>query len=441
MEFLWEKGVSPDGYAPLEGDATADVLVIGGGMAGVLCAKALSDAGADCLLLEARALGGGITKGTTAVLTAQHDTLYSDMIRKFGAEKARGYLEANLDAVKRFEDMSRRIPCDFERRPSVMFSQTDDGKLRREAAAVRSLGFPAEFVTSVPLPLPVAGAVRYPGMAQFHPLKFLHGVARGLRIHEHTMVRRLEGTAAYTDHGCVKARKVVVATHFPFLNSRGLYFMKLYQKRSFVLALEGLPELGCTLADMAENGMYFRSYRGLTILGGGDHRTGRKKGGFAAVRDFARRWFPDAREVCAWANQDCMSLDGIPYIGPYSPAWPDVYVASGFNEWGMTSSMVASEIIRDLVLGRENRFAPIFAPDRSMLHPQLLCNLGATAADYALPTLRRCPHLGCALRWNPDEHTWDCPCHGSRFDEGGALIDNPATRSAGSVRGARSRND
>ena len=426
MEYLWTKGVEPPRFPALEGDLRTGVLVIGGGMAGVLCLRQLRDRGVDCVLAEGNRIGMGITKGTTAVLSAQHDVLYSDLIRRRGADQAKRYLEANLRAVEGFRELSRTIPCDFQEMPSVMYSLTERDVLEQEARAVRSLGFPAEFLTSgAPLPFRVAGAVKYPGMAQFHPLKFLWGAAKGLNIREHTFVRRLEGTTAYTDRGKITAKKVIVATHFPFVNRRGLYFMKLYQKRSFVLALENAPKLPCTAVGYGKDGMYFRPYGDLLLAGGGDRRTG-KNGGFEAVREFVRRCFPEAREKYAWANQDCISLDQIPYIGPYSPAMPDVFTATGFNEWGMTTSFAAASLLADLALGRPNADASLYAPDRSMLHPQLFCNAGSTLKDFLIPTVKRCPHLGCALKWNRAEHSWDCPCHGSRFDESGELIDNPA---------------
>ncbi|MCI2056474.1 MAG: FAD-dependent oxidoreductase [Oscillibacter sp.] len=428
MEFLWTNEITPPVFPALNGDLETEVLVIGGGMAGILCALKLKEKGVDYILVEGRQIGSGITKGTTAVLTAQHDTLYQDMIQKSGQENAQLYLEANLQAVQQFRMLSHCISCDFEEKPSVMYSLHDRALMEREAKAVRSLGFDGEFTTQTPLPFPVAGAVRYPGMAQFHPLKFLYGAARGLNILENTFVQKLEGTTAVTPQGRIRAKKVIIATHYPFLNSHGLYFMKLYQKRSYVIALENALDLGCTIEDIGENGVYLRNYNGLLLIGGGDHRTGGKGACFSALRAFARRYFPQAKEVYAWANQDCVSLDGVPYIGPYSAGLPNVYVASGFNLWGMTTSMAASQILVDLILCRENRFAPAFAPDRSMLSGQLFSNLGTTLLDFVSPTAKRCSHLGCALKWNAAEHSWDCPCHGSRFDAHGRLIDNPAMR-------------
>jgi len=428
MEYLWTKGLTPPAFPQLSGDCETDTLVIGGGMAGVLCALQLQEAGINCILVEGRRLGSGMTKGTTAVLSAQHDTLYQDFISKHGRNFAKGYLFANLRAVERFRVLSGRVNCDFEERPSVMYSLHQRETMRTEAAALRSLGFDAEFSPKVPFSLPVAGAVTFPGMAQFHPLKFLYGIAKDLPVYENTFVRKLDGTTAITDYGQIRAKHVIIATHYPFINRYGLYPIKLYQQRSFVIALKGGPDLGCTTVEDAPGGIYMRNYGQLLLVGGGDHRTGKKNGGFSVPRTFARQYFPEAKEVLAWGNQDCMSLDGIPYIGRYSPSMPHVYVASGFNEWGMTTSMVASELVVSMILGKRSPYEPIFTPQRSPFTKQLFSNIGNTVLDFLSPTTKRCSHLGCALKWNPEEHSWDCPCHGSRYTAEGKLINNPAMK-------------
>ena len=427
MEYLWTQDLTPPEYPPLQGKVDTDVLVIGGGMAGILCARALRERGVECLLLEAETIGSGVTSGTTAVLSAQHDTLYSDIMEKFGAYKARLYLEANLRAVEKYRELAQTIPCDFEDKPSIMYDTADGSVLEREAKAVNLLGFPAEFTKEIPLPVQVKGAVRYPRMAQFHPLKFLYGAAEGLTIREHSRVLKVKDMYAYTDGGCVEAKKIVVATHYPIINRRGMYFMKLSQTRSYAVALENAPDYRGTYVETSGMGMYFRNYGDLLIVGGGDHRVGVKGGGLAAVRDFVQRELPQAREKYAWAAQDCMSLDGIPYVGQYSPATPDIYVVSGFNEWGMTSSMAASEILADEITGGKSKYAPIFAPQRPILRKNLFVNMGTTLVDFVTPTPKRCPHMGCALKWNPQEKSWDCPCHGSRFAEDGSILDDPAT--------------
>ena len=430
MQSLWQTENRQQHYPALKGSKSTQVLVIGGGMAGVLCARQLQLAGKDVVLVEADRIGSGITAKTTAVLTAQHDYLYQDMVKDFGEDTAHAYLRANLDAVDAFRKIAKKIPCDFEDKPSVQFSTGDMSRLCREAAVVNDLGFSARFLEKLDFPKDAVCGVEYPGMAQFHPLKFLLSIAGDLQIYENSRVLKLQGTKAILEQGSVCAEQVIVATHFPFINRHGLYFMKLYQNRSYVIAVENAPDPGTTLSELDGQGIYMRSYGDLLLVGGGDHRTGKGKDGFSFLRNYVQMHFPGARVKYAYANQDCMSLDGLPYVGQYSQKTPNVYVATGFNGWGMTNSMVAANLLTDQILGRDNALTKILRPDRSVLHKQLFCNLGATAADFVIPTAKRCPHMGCALKWNPAEHSWDCPCHGSRFDKNGKLLDTPAQKDA-----------
>ena len=428
VKTIWEQGQFCKEYPSVFGDLETEVLVIGGGMAGILCAWKLQQAGKDVTLVEAERIGAGITARTTAVLTAQHDMLYQDMIKTFGRDTAKAYLQANLDAVKTFRKLAEKIPCDFEDMPSVQFTASEPERLKKEAAIVNSLGFNAKFRDDILLPEEAIGSVIYPNMAQFHPLKFLAGISEGLRIYEKSRVLDLNGTTARLEKGTIRAKKVIVATHFPFIDRRGMFFMKLYQNRSYVLALENAPDLEATMAELDGQGIYFRRWGDLLLVGGGDHRTGKKGGGFHFLRDYVQCHFPRAREKYAWANQDCMSLDGLPYVGQYSPNMPGVYVATGFNAWGMTNSMVAAQILTDQICGKMHPLSHALRPNRSMLRKQLFCNLGETLIDFAIPTTKRCTHLGCALKWNPQEHSWDCPCHGSRFTKEGELLDTPAQK-------------
>ena len=179
--------------------------------------------------------------------------------------------------------------------------------------------------------------------------------------------------------------------------------------------------------DEANGGLSFRNYKNFLLLGGGGHRTGKRGGGWSELEAFAKKHYKDARIVAKWATQDCMTLDGIPYIGQYSRSTPDLYVATGFNKWGMSSSMVAATLLTDLITGKGSKYEGLFSPSRSILHRQLLFNAFESLVGLLTPTVPRCPHLGCALKYNAAEHSWDCPCHGSRFSESGELLNNPAT--------------
>jgi glycine/D-amino acid oxidase-like deaminating enzyme len=211
------------------------------------------------------------------------------------------------------------------------------------------------------------------------------------------------------------------------LNKHGLYPLKLYQHRSYVLALRGAKNVEGMYVDESDTGLSFRSYGDYLLLGGGGHRTGKQGGNFRELEAFARNYYKKAEIVGRWATQDCMTLDDIPYVGMYSKNTPDLFVATGFNKWGMTNAMVTSRILCDLALERTNPYASIFSPSRTILRPQLAINAFESTVGLLTPTTPRCPHLGCALKYNRAEHTWDCPCHGSRFTEDGQLIDNPAT--------------
>lgn len=427
MDSIWTKTAQLPSFEPLKGNLKTDVLIVGGGLAGLLCACRLAQAGIDYALVEADTLCSGITKNTTAKITSQHGLIYDTLIRQFGTEKARLYLEANQNALQQYRDLCRNMDCDFTEQDAMVYALDGRQKIDKELDALHRLGFDATFEKELPLPFPVAGAVCFPRQAQFHPLKFAAGIAKGLRIYEHTKVRQLMPGKAITNGGTIAAKKIIIATHFPMLNKHGGYFIKLYQHRSYVLALKNAPSFDGMYVDENEKGLSFRHYQDLLFLGGGSHRSGKQGGNWRELEQFAKQHYPKAEIVARWATQDCMSLDQVPYIGQYARNTPDLFVATGFNKWGMTSAMVAADILTDLVQGKQNPYASVFDPSRSILHPQLFLNAAETTLNLLTPTVPRCPHMGCALKYNKAEHTWDCPCHGSRFSEDGTLIDNPAT--------------
>lgn len=427
MNSVWTDSVHWNDFLTIEENITTDVLIVGGGMAGLLCAYMLKKSGVDCTLVEANRICSGITKNTTAKITLQHGLIYDRLIGKFGRNDARLYLEAQKTAGEEYARLCQTIDCDYERADSYVYSLDNRQKIEREVGALKSIGMKAEFCDSVDLPIEVAGAVRVKNQAQFNPLKFAFALAKELPIHENTKVLELMPDKAITDHGEIKCKKIIVATHFPVLNKHGLYALKLYQHRSYVIALENAKGVNGMYVDENEKGLSFRNYGNLLLLGGGAHRTGKRGGNWRELEAFAQRHYPSAKIVNRWATQDCMSLDSVPYIGQYSKSTPDLYVATGFNKWGMTSSMAAAKLLSDLVQGKENKYARIFSPSRSMLTSQLAANAFESVLGLLTPTAPRCPHLGCTLKYNPDERSWDCPCHGSRFTKDGKLIDNPAT--------------
>ena len=426
MESIWHAGIEAPTFPTLQGDRNTEVLIIGGGIAGILTAYLLAAQVVPYLLVEKERICGGTTQNTTAKLTVQHGLCYEKLLRTCGMEVAKSYLHANQQAFQKLSALCKTIPCDYENKDNFVYALQDRRKLERELAALHTIGYPATLREDLPIPCKTVGAVCFPDQAQFHPLKLLYAVAKNLHIYEHTFVRELVGNTAITDRAKIHAKRILVTTHFPFLNKHGGYFVKLYQHRSYVLALKHAQQVDGMYVDESQTGLSFRNYGDFLLLGGGAHRTGKQGGNWNALRGFAAEHYPHAKEAFFWAAQDCMSLDGMPYVGQYAKSTPRLYVASGFNKWGMTGAMLSAMLLTDLVTGTDNPFAETFNPSRSIWKPQLLRNGLESTKNLLTPSRKRCPHLGCALKWNSAEQSWDCPCHGSRFSDTGKVLDNPA---------------
>lgn len=426
MRSIWQENNELGTFPKLEQDIKTQVLIIGGGIAGLLCAWQLHKANIPYILVEADRICGGVTANTTAKITAQHGLIYDKLLRRLGVEQAARYYKMQEQALSAYRQLCREADCGLETKDSFLYLMNDREKLEKEMAALEKIGVPAKWEERLKLPFSVAGAIRFPDQAQFHPLKFLAYISKNLNIYENSRITHYDGKY-HTDCAAITAEQVVVATHFPMFNKHGLFPLKLYQHRSYVLGLENAGSVDGMYVDGSGEGLSFRMVNDTLLFGGGAHRTGKKGGGWAELEKLAKQYYPGAGIRWKWATQDCMSLDGIPYVGQYSPKTPNLYVVTGFNKWGMTSAMAASQVLLDLIQGKENPCEALLSPSRFLYLPQLAANGLHAVVNLLTPTSPRCPHLGCALKWNRQEHSWDCPCHGSRFAEDGTLLDNPAT--------------
>jgi len=485
---IWIDTTPETGYVALDDGVTVDTAVVGGGIAGITAAAKLKAAGQTVAVLERDRVVAGVTGHTTAKLTSLHGLVYDYLIEHVGAEKARQYAEANEWAIDDVESTiaARDIDCDFERAPAYTYTDAAEsrGRIREEVDAARRLDLPASYVESTPLPFDVSAAVRFDGQAYFHPRKYLLELAReipgdGSHVFERTTARDIEHgrpCQVVTDRGTVTADDVVVATHFPFFD-HAFYFARLSPKRSYVLAAR--------LRDSPPEGMYYRTDEPyfsvrphpagdepMVLIGGQNHRTGH--GGSTTVRyraleAQARDRFDVESIEYRWATQDYVSVDRVPFVGQHAPHLDHVYVATGFGGWGMTNGTVAGRLISDLVLGRESPWRAVYKPTRlriaastrelvshnkhAMKH-LLEDRLGkprridvgtidrgqativaseegpvgvyrdGTGQVHAVSAV--CTHMDCLLKWNDGETSWDCPCHGSRFDYDGTVLDTPA---------------
>lgn len=426
MKSIWQSTEQLPSFPQLKNDIHTDVLIIGGGIAGILTAYFLHLNGVKYALVEKDKICSGTTKNTTAKITYQHSLIYHKILKSSGIEIAKKYLEANKAAFEKYSEICKKFNCEYEIKDNFVYSINNKRILEDEMNALYKIGYKAEYCESIPLPVETVGAVMFPNQAQFNPLKFISAIVNGLNIYENTFVREMKENIAVTDFGKIYADKVITATHFPFVNKHGNYFLKLYQHRSYVIALKNAQNPNGMFVDENREGMSFRTSGSQLLLGGGGHRTGKKGGNWEELRSFARKAYPNSVETFSWSAQDCMSLDDIPYIGRYSKYTQNFYVETGFNKWGMTSAMVSAMIISDMILKNRNEYEDVFNPSRNIFKPQLAINSFEAFKNLLTISEKRCPHLGCALKWNSVEHSWDCACHGSRFDKKGEVLDNPA---------------
>ncbi|MFV0344466.1 MAG: FAD-dependent oxidoreductase [Anaerocolumna sp.] len=472
IESIWSKEVKLTEREQLKKDLKVEVAIIGAGMAGILTAMQLQEAGLRVVILEGYKVASGQTKNTTAKITSQHGLIYDKLIRDFGTEKALLYARANEEAIEAYANLveNKKIECDFIRYPAYLYSIDSEEELDKELKAVLKCSIDADITSKTTLPFDVKGALKFKNQAQFNPLEFIKKISSSLEIYEHTLVKGIEDTIAVTDFGKVTADAIVVTTHYPFINMPGYYFLRTHQERSYAIALSNGPLMDGMYRDVNKQGLSFRNHKDLLIFSGGGHRTGENKEGdkYNTLRALSTKYYENAKETAYWSAQDCMTLDGVPYIGLYSDTTPTLYVATGFNKWGMTNSMVASKIIKDRILGKKNPYEEVFTPKRFKVTASmtsLIKESKQVASGIFLKKLKpptesldviepnhggivlvdgekvgvykdldnklymvstKCPHLGCQLLWNQDERSWDCPCHGSRFDYKGAVIDNPA---------------
>ncbi|MEG1255899.1 FAD-dependent oxidoreductase [Clostridium sp.] len=477
MESVWSKSRYFQKRETLDSNIKADIVVVGAGLAGVLTAYMLQKKGLKVIVIEAKTVASGNIERTTAKITSQHNLIYNKLIKEFGEEKAKQYADANELAIKKYREIinEKKIDCDFEEKSAYLYSLDKVEDLKLEFEAAKKLGISAELVEKINLPFDIKLALKFNNQAQFNPIKFLEAISKDLTIYEHTRATEIKEkeNVVMTEEGKITAEKIVVTTHFPIMNVPGFYFMKMHQERSYVLAIENVSNVDGMYLDVDKDGYSFRNYKDLLFVGGESHRTGKKveDGSYDKLRIVAKDLYPDSKEKYHWSAQDCMTIDGIPYIGKYSPSTPNIYVATGFNKWGMTNSMVSAMILSDMISGNENDFSAIYSPSRFDMSSSIgnLMKDGATTTKNFIAEIvnipdeqiehiknghggivdyngekvgvykddkgkryivaTKCPHLGCQLQWNADELSWDCPCHGSRFNYDGSIIDSPATKS------------
>lgn len=490
MNSFWLDSCSIDGpFDSLKEDISTDVCIIGAGIFGLTCGYYLTKLGYSVTILEKDSVGQKASGHTTAKITSQHDLFYDYLIQSFGEKFAKDYLLANQEAIYHIKDIidEENISCNFEFQSNFVYTtkKSEVSQIKKEVQAVQSLDFPAQLVTKTSLPFPILAGIQFPNQAQFNPVKYMEGLTssilkRGGKIYTYSPVfdvkKEKDIYCVLTPDHKVQAKYVILACHYPFLNIPGFYFTKMYQSSSYIIGISTSKTLPSGMYINPTSPVYsFRTvpYRGrrMLLIGGADHKTGMAvnyEQTYGVLEKKAKELYPDCEILYHWNTRDCIPLDKIPYIGLFSHTIDHLYVGTGFKKWGMTSSNVAANIIVDQIQGKENPYAYVFNSTRmqpiknhtevknmvvestnSLLlnklkhsdlsfdsiannsggiieinHQKVGIYKDTSGNVYAVKPM--CTHLGCLLSWNDVDKTWDCPCHGSRFDFMGKNIYDPA---------------
>ena len=493
---IWIADSEETNYSKLNKNIETEVCIVGGGIVGAVTAYLLRKNGIDVVVLEKDKICMGVTANSTAKLTSQHGLFYKYLANEKGLEFAKKYLKSNEEGIRLAEKIinDENIECDYEKKDAYVFAtnKSELEKVKEEIEILNKINYDAEFIEKINIPVEKClGTIRFKNQAQFNSRKYVVKLFEiiknmGGNIFENSKVENIKQEdniyKISVNNQVVKAKKVVLSTHYPIKNFPGMYFLKMYQDKSYAIAVDTKQEQ----KDMI-NGMYIQSCdpvisfrtakydnKNLLIIAGSGHKTGQLKekieDSFINLENYIKKYYPNSEIMFKWSTEDCVTLDKVPYIGEFSNMMPNMYVATGFKKWGMSTSHVAGKLISDLIMERENQYEEIYKATR--LEPiknikefgnilkestySLLINkikptkealenipLGCGGIveiegkkvgvykreDGKIFAIKPyCKHLGCLISWNNLEKTWDCPCHGSRYDYMGNIITEPTVK-------------
>ena len=361
MKTIWDN-IKLENYPPLNKDLDTEVLVIGGGICGVLCAYRLSKAGKKVVLIEKDRLASKRSGKTTAVATALQDIYYSDLRKKLGANKAKMFLDANIEAINEYKRLASIYNFDCEKCKSYKYFSNEE-MLVRELSFLKEMGYSAQAATDFEFKKGIK-ALEFSNQLQFNPLMLIKELVKHFTIYENTEIIALKEGQAFTNNHIINAQQIIVATGYPFLRFKGHFFLRLTQNKSYVMVIENNSKQVSNGVGELSSDLYFRTYKNHLIIGGNDQKTGRYSKGFSPIKKYLKDHYNNSRIEYSWVNQDCVSADGLPYIGRYGN-FKNIYVATGFNLWGMTGSMISSMVLTDLIVNLDSRpcisFSSIYA--------------------------------------------------------------------------------
>ncbi|MDF2985065.1 MAG: dependent oxidoreductase [Eubacterium sp.] len=491
VESYWIATTPTTNYPALSENIKTDILIVGGGITGLTNAYLLKKEGFDVVVIDSGRITMSTSSHTTAKITSLHDLKYSSLIKQIGTDGAKKYGEINETAITMIEDVIKEnnISCDFSRQPNYVYTREDNylQKIEDEVKNAEALGLPATFETSLELPYSVKGAVCFHNQAQFHPRKYLLELANAFVRNGGHIFENTTAIDIHEDRECktstrngfsILSAKVIIASHFPFYDGGGFFSARMYAERSYSLAVKANIKIS--------GGMYIsyedptRSIRTqpleeddqLLIIGGEHHKTGKdndEKEHYKNLIKFAEDNFKALEIPYRWSAQDYTAMNEIPFIGHITANKLNIFLAAAYQKWGMTTSAVSAMIIKDILAKGKSEAEEIFKPSRftpvdsaknfikenlDVVESLIAGKLDPLPEDISLePGEGRalmydgkkagaykdmegnifivdttCKHLGCEVRWNSAEKSWDCPCHASRYSIDGTVLEGPALK-------------
>lgn len=478
-------------YSKLDKNIEVDYLIVGAGLTGLHTAYLLSDISSKIVIVDANKIGSGASGRNTGKITSSHGLIYDYISKKYGDKISKLYYEANEDGLKLIKSIVKKhdIDCNFEEVPNYIFATEEEGleQIKSEYKACQRLKIPYEYLNHIEnFPIKIKCALKLENQAQFDSKKYMNKLAKiisekGVYIYENSSVLGLEKVkneyiAKINGNNEIKAKNVIIASSNPWHDSLGLYFSKEQAYRSYLTLSKLNKPIAKGMFINVENPsktirVYNENDKDYLVCGGFDHKTGKcddESKIFGSIVEFAKNNFKIGMLEYRWSTQDYITTDNIPYIGNINKDSNNLYIATGFCKWGITTSAVAAIIFKDLIINGECKYTEVFNPSRSgsYLNMKYLKENSIMAYDYIKGKLKKgetdcnvqkdegkvvvingkkygayrdkegnlyvvditCTHLGCELKFNSFEKSWDCPCHGSRFSYDGNILNGPALK-------------
>lgn len=480
-ESYWFDNKQLKHYEKLNHDEHVHTLIIGGGLSGLTTAYYLSAATGNIAIIEADRIGYGTSGRNSGKVTVQHGCIYQKLIKKHGLKAAQAYYKAQKEAVESIASIieEHHIACHAVRKDAVLYTNDDTkvARLQDEYQACLDIGIPCEFLEQNGTPIAWKAAIRVSDQLGYDPYAYLLGLSdcldqEGIAIYEHSPATAIEkdgsGYRVSVNHHFIYAQNIVSATMTPLLDGFSFIYAKSYPSVSHIAIIPVQHSLSNQMLYSIDDPM--ASYHDINsdtlLCGGYEHPCAKtdQKQLDSWLLSLQKTWKCSAAQT-VWDSQDLMSFDHLPFIGPLSKRYPNFFIACGFSKWGNTNANVAAKLICAELLKKDNEYAALFDPSRKQPFFQAQCfhmniktafhfiqsqfpdisdlsckpqegkvvSIGGKLYGMYLDDHEelylvdiRCPHLGCICSFNEVDHTWDCPCHGSRFSYDGSIIKGPA---------------